>query len=107
MLYKANGYFFAELLLSLSVWVLLTLFLLPIYIHMERQSLNTEYKREANRLLYDSLQEYVLTGHEIEGKTIVIRDKEYTITKDLAQLKVCVNYEETNKTLVSLCEILE
>jgi competence protein ComGE len=107
MLYKSNGFFLVELLLSLSVWLILTLFLLPMYIQVSKQSLNTQYSREATKLLYDSLQEAILTGNVQDGLTVQRKGKSFTVTKVMSGQEVCVRYEDAFKKETLICDILQ
>lgn len=107
MLSKPNGFFLVELLLSLSVWIVITLFLLPMFIHVSKQSLDTQYSREATKILYDTLQEHLFTGHSIENSTYVRKGKSFTVSQVIRENKVCVIYENSFKKETSLCDALE
>ncbi|MEK3991165.1 MULTISPECIES: competence type IV pilus minor pilin ComGE [Robertmurraya] len=104
MLYKTNGFFLVELLLSLSIWLVITLFLLPMFIQVSKQSLNTQYSREASKLLYDSLQEAMFTGLFIDQLTVERKGKSFTVTKEVSKNEVCVKYENAFKKEVLLCD---
>lgn len=107
MLFKPNGFFLAELLLSLSVWMVLTLFLLPMFIQVSKQSLNTQYSREATKLLYDTLQDYLFTGNLLENSTYERKGQAFKVSKVMSENKVCVSYENTFEKETKLCEILK
>jgi type II secretory pathway pseudopilin PulG len=107
MLSKPNGFFLVELLLSLSVWIALTLLLLPMFIQVSKQSLDTQYSREATKILYDTLQEHLFTGHTIENSTYVRKGKSFTVSKAITENKVCVTYENSYKKETALCDTLE
>ncbi|WP_371321645.1 competence type IV pilus minor pilin ComGE [Robertmurraya korlensis] len=104
MLFKTNGFFLVELLLSLSVWLVLTLFLLPMFIQVSKQSLNTQYSREASKILYDSLQEVMFTGSIKDQLTIQRKGKSYTVTKEVTKNEVCVSYDNSFKKEVLICD---
>ncbi len=104
MLYKTNGFFLVELLLSLSIWLVITLFLLPMFIQVSKQSLNTQYSREASKLLYDSLQETLFTGLFKDQLTVERKGKSFTVTKEVSKNEVCVKYENAFKKEVLICD---
>ncbi len=104
MLYKTNGFFLVELLLSLSIWLVLTLFLLPMFIQVSKQSLNTQYSREASKILYDSLQESMFTGVIKDHLTVQRKGRSFTLIKEVSKNEVCVSYENAYKEEVLLCD---
>ncbi|MGS2776064.1 competence type IV pilus minor pilin ComGE [Robertmurraya sp. GLU-23] len=104
MLYKTNGFFLVELLLSLSIWLVLTLFLLPMYIQVSKQSLNNQYSREASKILYDSLQEAMFTGVIKDQLTVQRKGKSFTLIKEVSKNEVCVSYENSFKKEVLICD---
>lgn len=104
MLYKTNGFFLIELLLSLSIWMVLTLFLLPMFIQVSKQSLNTQYSREASKILYDSLQEVVFTGAIKDHLTVQRKGKLFTVTEEASKNEVCVRYENSFEKEVLICD---
>jgi competence protein ComGE len=109
MLKKDKGFFLAELLLSLSIWMLMTASLLPIYIHVSKQSINTEKELEAVHLLHEVIQFYLLEG--------IWADREEVRQGFLFQISwqqveenpvgVCVTYDDAFNQAAQKCENIE
>lgn len=109
MLKKDKGFFLAELLLSLSIWMLMTASLLPLYIHVSKQSIHAEKELEATHLLYEVIQFYLLEG--------IWDDREEVRQGFIFQISwqqvegipvgVCVTYDDAFKQAAQKCENIE
>lgn len=78
-----------------------------MFIQVSKQSLNTQYSREATKILYDTLQEHLFTGHSIEDSTYVRKGKSFTVSEVITENKVCVIYENSYERETALCDTLE
>lgn len=78
-----------------------------MYIQVSKQSLNTQYSREATKLLYDFLQEEIFTGNVRDRLSVQRKGKSFTVTKVISENKVCVSYEDAFKKETLLCDILK
>ncbi|TKC19888.1 competence type IV pilus minor pilin ComGE [Robertmurraya kyonggiensis] len=107
MLRNCRGFFLVELLLSLSIWMVMTVSLLPLYIHVSKQSLDIQQEVQATHLLYEVLQRYVLEAVAEDNSITrekfvfaVIWEKE----SDGEPKRVCVNYEDAFQRAQQKCE---
>jgi competence protein ComGE len=114
MLLKSNkGFFLLELLLSLSAWFMLCLFILPLLIELNNQSLQLEVNKKAEQLLYEELQAKLNDGRSYTSYTTFYHGIEYKIIwRDLAsigQKEVCVKVEKNSYSFqkTELCTVLE
>ncbi|WP_019154487.1 competence type IV pilus minor pilin ComGE [Robertmurraya massiliosenegalensis] len=109
MLKKCSGFFLVELFLSLTVWMLISLTLLPLYIHVSKQSLDMNKDITANHVLYESLHRYLLEG-DFENGDIKRENEWFRIfwEKEVnIPVKVCVKYENSFEQEKEKCERLE
>lgn len=96
MLRRNSGYFLAEVLLSLTVWLLITGLLLPLVIQLKSQSVLLALDNTAVHLLFDELEnkmdQSLLTGN----KTIMSNGTAFEIVwyEDMSETKVCVEYKD-------------
>lgn len=106
MLKKNEGYFLADMVLSLTAILMSAAFLLPSFIHLKGQLVQTRQDAGAVHILYDELL-HIRTLGKSSGRAEIVRDNisyELTVTEDESQkpTEVCVryggeNYKETNK----------
>lgn len=85
----------------------MTVSLLPLYIHVSKQSQDIEQEVQVTHLLYEMLQMYVLEG-VAEDKS-VIREKfalavVWEKENDGRPKRVCVNYENAFQQAIQKCE---
>ncbi|MDQ0156404.1 hypothetical protein [Robertmurraya andreesenii] len=110
MLSNHKGFFLVELLLSLSMWILMTLSLLPLYIHVNKQSIDTQREITATHLMYDVLHVYLMEGI-FEDREEVIKNGSYLINWEAGSesrpTRVCISYEDAFKEQQEKCERLE
>ncbi|WP_161949669.1 hypothetical protein [Bacillus dakarensis] len=99
-----------ELLLSLMIWMLLSLWLLPVYIHVSKQHNQIQQEIEATHVLYETIQDYLLNGNR-SNKTIVRSDLDsYTIVwskEELDSLEVCIQYKNRSGKDIQNCETIQ
>lgn len=75
-----NGFFLLELLLSLSAWLLLSLFILPLLIDLNKQTQQLEVKEKAEQLLFEELQAKIADGQSYpKNYSVLNRGIEYKI----------------------------
>jgi len=100
LLKKNKGFFLLELLLSLAAWFMLCLFILPLLMELNNQSLQLEVNNKAEQLLYEELQaelvdvpsytSYTTYHHGIAFQII------WTVLVGNAQKEVCVKVDKNN-----------
>lgn len=109
MLRNHKGFFLVELLLSLSIWLLMTLSLLPIYTQVTKQSLDLQREEEAVRIMYEALQGYLLEG-KLENGEVHRGSHIFSISWQMGAFEpqgVCVSYEDVFEETKQKCERLE
>lgn len=106
MLRKTDGYFLAELLLSLSTWLLITLFLLPLLMLLKDQSVGLQLENTALHLLYDELERKIDEGVSVSDKVVILNGFSYEITwiDDTSQTEVCVEYKDVYSSIHKKCK---
>src|SRR5690242_19595137 len=112
MLLKNDGLVLAELLLSLSCLLMLSLFFTPLIIDLNVQTRNLQIEKQAYQLLYDELQTFIVTPLPAQNHTTVINGIEYQIImRDIAntgQKEVCVKVEKNRfNTEKNICKLSE
>ncbi|MGF6948449.1 competence protein ComGE [Neobacillus sp. B4I6] len=112
MLRSTRGYFLLELLLSLSAWLMLSLFLLPLLIELREQSRQLEWESKARQLMYEELQTKLISNKTFSNYTTILNGVEYQITwKDTGaadQKEVCVRIEKNSlQPETEICRPLE
>jgi competence protein ComGE len=112
MLRSTRGFFLLELLLSLSAWLMLSLFLLPLLIELRQQSRQLELESKARQLVYEELQMKLISNRTNSNYTSILNGVEYQIiwknTVVADQKEVCVRIEK-NSFLpeTEICGLLE
>ena len=100
MLKSTRGFFLLELLLSLSAWLMLSLFFLPLLIDLREQSLHLELESKAKQLMYEELQSKLINNKTFSNYTSILNGVEYQILwKDsdaVNQKEVCVRIEKSS-----------
>ncbi|MBT2726551.1 hypothetical protein J7E63_06340 [Bacillus sp. ISL-75] len=89
-----------ELLLSLSAWLMLSLFLLPLLIELREQSRQLEWESKARQLMYEELQTKLISNKTFSNYTSILNGVEFKIKwKDTGaadQKEVCVRIEKNS-----------
>jgi competence protein ComGE len=109
---KNDGFFFAELLLSLSAWLLATTILLPLTMLLIGQSVELRQEADATFLIYDRLQQLKLNSESLLSNDSVERAgtvyKFITLNQGSANVKeVCVEFDGYFKGQTSKCILAE
>lgn len=107
MLPKNKGFFLLELLLSISAWLMMCLFFIPILIDLTNQSRKEEVEKKAQQLLYEELEAKLGSDQTYTNYSVFSNSIEYKINwKDSQapnQKEVCVAVD--NNTFLSEMEI--
>jgi competence protein ComGE len=98
MWWRSNkGFFLLELLLSLSAWFLMCLFLLPVLIDLGSQTVQTEISKKAQQLVFEELQAKLQGTPSPSSYAIVESGVEYQVSWRDSVLnsnrEVCVKVE--------------
>lgn len=76
---KNSGFYMAELLLSLSGWILISSILVPMFIQLNKQSIELQERSEALHLLYEYVQTIIVENPNRENRVITRGDTQYEI----------------------------
>jgi competence protein ComGE len=110
MLLKNDGFFLLELLLSLSVWIMIGVFFVPLLIDLKNQSQELEITNKANQLLYEELHAKLSVDLLDSGYSVFDSRREYRIDwRDAGELKeVCVSVVEgSSQPKTEICAFQE
>ena len=77
---KNNGFYMAELLLSLSCWILMASMVVPMLVQLHKQSVQIQEKQDALHILYEYMQEVRVEQRERENVTVTKENKQYRIS---------------------------
>lgn len=87
----------AELLLSLSGWILIAGVLIPMFIQLNKQSIQLQERSDALHILYDYLQTIVVENPDRENVVITRGHAQYEIVWQGAsaegKTEVAISYE--------------
>lgn len=95
----------AELIISLSGWLLITSVFVPFYIQLQSQLMQLEEKSEALHLLYEYIQKVIVENPERENDVITKGDKQFTVIWQGDDKKaVMITYEDVFGRTVEIHE---
>ena len=93
----------ADHLLAFSIWLLIALTFIPIYIHLQKQFERSEEDRLVSELFYQYLMDIRLGEAERYISYIEREGKSYSISwKENG--KVCISYEDVFHEKKDICE---
>ncbi|MFS1517940.1 competence type IV pilus minor pilin ComGE [Bacillus sp. SM2101] len=105
MFKNCNGFSMIELLISLSIWLLLLLILLPPLTHIVQERKNIQLINTANHIVSNRLQIYHTESYFIDEQIEVSNYKFTVAWEDANELlaKVCVSYTDFRKEEKKRC----
>lgn len=105
MLLKNKGFYMAELIISLSGWIVISSIFVPIYMQLHNQLIQLEEKSEALHLFYEYMQTVVVENPDRENVVITKGDKQFTIVwEGEDQREVMIRYEDVLGNVVEIYE---
>lgn len=112
MLRNTKGFFLLEMLLSLSAWLMLSLFCLPLLIELRNQSRHVGLESKARQLMYEELQTKLINNKTFSNYSSILNGVEYQIiwkdTGAVGQKEVCVRIEQNSfMPETEICGLLE
>jgi competence protein ComGE len=111
MLRKCEGYFLAEMLLSLAAFIMAASVLLPIAIHVLNQNIELRKEADAGNLLFDELMHIKISGTESGRVSIQQNSITYRVTidknEDPSAWEVCIHYEGEQQQNYKKCGFTE
>lgn len=107
MLRKNEGFFLAELLLSLSAWLLATGVLLPLVFTLTNQSYQLQLENVATHILYDELTKMNAENSVADNKSVSRNGVIYEIEWRASTMEVCVTFDGAGREKNEKCKIFE
>ncbi|MEI2355906.1 type II secretion system protein [Mesobacillus zeae] len=111
MLSKRNGFFLAELLLSISAWLIAAAFLLPLAMFLVGEGEQLRQEGEALRIVYDELSRQKVSSLEFTERNVSMNGTVYHISMlqgiDGKNGEVCVRFDGYRKKECSICRFVE
>ncbi|WP_264738538.1 phosphatase [Cytobacillus firmus] len=106
---RNEGFFLAELLLSLSGMLLAAGIVFPLIIKAIEHSEEVKQDYESTQLLYESLQQSASEGRFPDGKTMKRNQTVYEIFPKVNQgfMEVCIRYENVRDRTKEKCEVFQ
>lgn len=92
-----DGFYMAELIISLCGWLLISGILIPLFIQVNKQSIEIQEKSEALHILYEYMQTVTIEDPIKENKMILGDHTHYEIVWEMEQeggkREVSIRYE--------------
>lgn len=112
MLWKSEGFFLLELLLSLSVLLMLSLFFVPLFVDFAKQEKQLEIDQQAEQFIYEELKASLINENISPDHSIFLNGIDYTIIWKNHEVtgyqEVCVKVEKTKFSLeTNICRSAE
>lgn len=108
---KNNGFFLAEVMLSLSAWLVIATILFPLIINVVNQSLQGQQEYEGTKLLYETLIKAKKEGVFPNIESIKIDRTVYQVIYEpyggQEKMEVCVQYEDLIQNTFEKCDLFE
>lgn len=106
---RNDGFFMAELLLSLSVWLIVAGVFFPLILSAVMHSLEMKQDFESTQLIYESLQQSVAEETIPSDKKIEIDKSVYHLflKEGAGMTEVCVKYEDVLHKAKEKCDVLK
>lgn len=99
MLWKSDGFFLLELLLSLSAWFMIGMFFMPLLMDFSTQAQQLVRDKKAVQFLFEELQANLTEDRTNSKYSIFHNGTEYKIywiqPSDIGPKEVCVKVDET------------
>ena len=106
-----KGFYMAELMLSLLGWLLISGILVPLFIQVNRQSIEIQEKSEAFHILYEYMQTVTIENPEKENKILLGDHTNYEIKWDMVQedgkRRVSIQYENVFGRTIQIYESIQ
>lgn len=101
---KNDGFYFAELMLSLAGWLLITGFLVPSLIHVKKETLQVQEETAALHILYEYIQTVLIDYPERVNNTVIKENTRYELVWQEGESEVCIRYEDVQGKTKQFCE---
>ncbi len=91
---KSDGFYMAELMLSLAGWLLIAGFVVPYLIEAKKQAIQVEEQSQGYHLLYETIQTILIEHPGSVNSTVVKGGTAYEIIWQEGEREVCIRYED-------------
>ncbi|RAK22370.1 competence protein ComGE [Anoxybacillus vitaminiphilus] len=101
---NCNGFTLIEMLVSLGIWLLVSILLLPSFVQISLERKNEELKMTAQQILKEELHIRHLTS--LHDKTIQRNNVLYTVHWEFVEngvVKVCIHWQDYTERVVERC----
>lgn len=103
-----DGFYMAELLISLSGWLLISGILVPLFIQVNQQSIEIQEKSEALHILYEYMQTVTMENPVKENKFLTGHHTNYEIVwgkeQENGKREVSIRYENVYGRTIQIYE---
>lgn len=103
---RNDGFYMAELMLSLAGWLLIAGFLVPYILQVKKQTIQVHERAEAFHLLAESMQTVLIEHPERVNNTVVKDGISYVVMWQEGGKEVCITYEDILQKKNQFCEEL-
>lgn len=111
MLLKNKGYYLLELILSLSGWILIISFFVPMLIGYHKQSIQIQEKSQAVQILYQYIEKVIIEDPARENFSLTKNNKRYDIVwfgnREGIKSEVCIRYEDVYGKTIQIIEYVQ
>lgn len=102
---KNKGFYMAELIISLSGWMIISTGFVPMYIQLHNQLIQLEEKSAALHLFYEYLQTVTVEDANMENIVMTKEDKPFSIEwLGVDKKEVMIRYEDVFGKVVEIRE---
>ena len=103
-----KGFYMAELIISLSGWLLISGILVPLFIQVNKQSIEIQEKSEALHILYEYMQTVTIENPVKENKILSGDHTNYEIVWEMeredGKREVSIHYENVFGRTIQIYE---
>lgn len=100
---KNDGFYMAELMLSLAGWLLIAGLFVPYFNHVKKQTIQVEEQSVAYHLLYETMQTVLIEHSGGINRTVVKDGTTYEIIWQEGAREMCIRYEDVFEQNHQLC----
>lgn len=100
---KSDGFYMAELMLSLAGWLLIAGFFVPYIIYVKKQTIQVEEQSQAYHLLYETMQTVLIEHPGAVNSTVIKGGTTYKIIWQEGAREICIRYEDIFEQNNQLC----
>lgn len=101
---NCKGFMLPDYLLSFTIWLLIALIWMPVYVHVLKQLEDSEHTKLVNELFYNHLIELKLGEVERGNTTIEKEGTSYSIVWEKDSI-VCLQYKNVFQKNKKICEV--